>query len=83
MKQPAIYRMASARNGTLYCGVTSDLIKRVYEHRTSSAEGFTARYGCKLLVCFELHTDMTAAITREKQIKGGARPHAFAGPIGR
>jgi predicted GIY-YIG superfamily endonuclease len=76
--QPAIYIMASRRNGTLYVGVTSDLVRRVYQHRTFALPGFTSRHGCKLLVHYEMHPDMTAAITREKQIKGGSRTRKLA-----
>jgi len=72
MKQPAVYIMANRRNGTLYAGVTSDLPARVWQHRNGTI-GFTARYGCKLLVWYELHADMSAAIEREKQIKAGSR----------
>jgi putative endonuclease len=68
-KQPCVYIMASRRNGTLYIGVTSDLVKRVYEHKYGLADGFTRKYGVHHLVFFELHADMLAAITREKQIK--------------
>ena len=78
MKQPAIYIMASRRNGTLYAGVTSDLVQRVWQHRESVIPGFTARYDCKMLVWYELNDDMTAAITREKQIKGGSRKKKLA-----
>ena len=73
MKQPATYIMASKRNGTLYTGVTSDLVRRVWQHRQGIAESFARRHGCKILVWFELGGDMAAAITREKQIKGGSR----------
>ncbi|WP_350149991.1 GIY-YIG nuclease family protein [Nitrosomonas sp.] len=69
MKQPCVYILASQRNGTLYTGVTSDLIKRVWEHKNDQAEGFTKKYAVHLLVYFEQHEDMNAAITREKQIK--------------
>ena len=72
-KQPATYIMASGRHGTLYVGGTSDLLRRAYQHRNGALPGFTSRYGCKLLVWFEMHADMTAAIIREKQIKGGSR----------
>ena len=65
--------MASKRNGTLYTGVTSDLVKRVWQHRTGAVRGFTNRYGCKLLVWFEVGGDMEGAILREKQIKEGSR----------
>ena len=70
--------MANRRNGTLYTGVTSDLVKRVWQHREGAAEGFTKRYGCKLLVWFELAGTMHAAITREKQLKGGSRARKLA-----
>jgi len=69
MKQPAVYILASKRNGTLYTGVTSDLRKRVFEHRSDTIEGFTKKYAVHDLVYFELHENMPAAITREKQIK--------------
>ena len=61
--------LSSKRNGTLYVGVTSDLIKRVYEHKHGLADGFTKKYKIHCLVYFEPHQDMNAAITREKQIK--------------
>jgi len=76
--QPAVYIMASARNGTLYVGVTSNLVQRVWQHREGIADGFTSRYGCKLLVWFELHATMEYAITREKRIKGGSRKRKLA-----
>ena len=69
MKQPAVYILASQRNGTLYIGVTSDLIKRIWEHRNDAVEGFTQKYRVHLLVYYELHSDMAAAIMREKQLK--------------
>ncbi len=78
MLQPTTYIMANRRNGTLYVGVTSDLVWRAYEHRNGIIAGFTSRYRCKLLVYFELHADMTAAITREKQLKGGSRARKLA-----
>lgn len=65
----AVYIVASRRNGTLYIGVTSDLIKRAQEHREELVDGFTRRYGCKLLVWFEQHEQMHTAMTREKQLK--------------
>jgi putative endonuclease len=67
--QPAVYILASQRNGTLYTGVTSDLIKRTWEHKNNFVDGFTKRYGVHFLVYFELHGNMISAITREKQIK--------------
>ena len=68
-----MYMMASKRNGTIYVGVTSDLVKRVWQHRTGAADGFTKRYECKQLVWFEPHDAMESAILREKQLKGGSR----------
>jgi putative endonuclease len=68
-KASYVYMLASARNGTLYLGVTSDLVKRIWEHREGVFEGFTKKYGIKHLVWFEVHTDVIAAITREKQLK--------------
>ena len=67
--QPTVYLLASRRNGTLYVGVTSDLIKRVAEHRDGLIEGFTKDYGVNRLVWFEQHATMEAAILREKRIK--------------
>ena len=68
-RQPAVYILASKRNGTLYVGVTSDLRRRVWEHRNDLADGFTKKYGVHRLVYFEPHEDMDGAIRREKQIK--------------
>ena len=68
-KQPAVYILASKRNGTLYIGVTSDLIKRIWEHKNNLVEGFTKRYGVHHLVWYELHNKMGAAIEREKRLK--------------
>jgi putative endonuclease len=68
-KQPALYILASRRNGTLYIGVTSDLQKRIWEHKNDLFEGFTKRYSVHRLVYYELHDEMVSAITREKQIK--------------
>ena len=74
-KQPCVYILASKRNGTLYVGVTSDLLKRVWEHKDNVVEGFTRRYGVHILVWFEMHETMESAITREKAIlrSGSAR----------
>jgi putative endonuclease len=78
VKQPAVYIMASQRNGTLYTGVTSDLIQRVWQHREGVADGFTRRRGCKRLVWYELRGSMEDAILREKQLKGGSRAKKLA-----
>jgi putative endonuclease len=68
-KQPAVYILASKRNGTLYIGVTSDLVKRVWQHRNDMEEGFTKRYGIHHLVWYELHENMESALQREKRLK--------------
>jgi len=77
-KQPAVYILASKRNGTLYTGVTSNLTQRVWQHKNNSADGFTKRYSVHMLVYFELADEMLAAIAREKQIKGGSRARKLA-----
>jgi putative endonuclease len=73
MKQPAVYILASGKNGTLYTGVTSDLVKRIWEHKQDLADGFTKQYQVHSLVYYELCDDMLGAIAREKQIKAGSR----------
>ena len=78
MKHPAVYIMASRRNGTLYVGVTSDVGRRAFEHRTGAIKGFTRRYGCKKLVWFEPYERIDVAIAREKQIKSGSRKDKLA-----
>ncbi len=78
MRQPAVYIVANRRNGALYTGVTSVLVKRVWQHREGQIEGFTKRYGCKLLVWYELCGSMENAILREKQIKAGSRAKKLA-----
>jgi putative endonuclease len=67
--QPAVYILASQRNGTLYIGVTSNLVQRIWQHKNDVVEGFTEKYGVHTLVYFELLDDMPNAITREKQLK--------------
>ena len=67
--QPAVYIVASKPNGTLYIGVTSNLVQRAWRHRHHEFEGFTARYEVVRLVWYELHGDMEHAITREKRLK--------------
>ncbi len=64
-----VYILSSKRNGTLYIGFTSDLVKRIYEHKSNIVDGFTKKYGVHDLVYFEQHQDVSEAITREKQIK--------------
>ena len=68
-KNPCVYMLASERNGTLYIGVTSDLVNRCWEHKSDLVDGFTKKYEVHHLVYYELHEDMTAAILREKQLK--------------
>ena len=68
-KAYCVYIMASARNGTLYIGATSDLIKRVYEHKVGAVAGFTLRYGVDRLVWFEQHDSAQGMVTRERQLK--------------
>lgn len=69
MKQPCVYILASKRNGTLYVGVTSDLIQRIWQHKEGLVEGFTSKYNVKMLVWYEIHATMAEAIAREKAIK--------------
>ncbi len=78
MKQPAVYILASGKNGTLYTGVTSDLVKRVWEHKQDLVDGFTKKYQVHYLVYYELCDDMQSAITREKLIKAGSRSKKVA-----
>src|SRR5690348_12177059 len=68
-KQYYVYILASKKYGTLYTGVTNDLIKRVYEHKESVVQGFTKQYRVNMLVYYEIHEDIYEAITREKRIK--------------
>ena len=72
-----VYLLASKPYGTLYAGVTSDLVKRVFEHKSKSVPGFAARYGIDTLVWFEAHDSIEAAIRREKQIKEWKREWKF------
>jgi putative endonuclease len=73
-RNPAVYILASKHNGTLYIGVTRDLVKRVWEHKHDVVEGFTRKYGIHTLVYFEQHNEMAEAIRREKQLKKWNRP---------
>jgi putative endonuclease len=78
VKQPCVYMVTNGRNGTIYTGVTSNLPRRAFEHREGLIPGFSTKYGCKLLVWYEVHDNMAAAIEREKQIKGGSRARKIA-----
>ena len=71
--QPAVYILASRRNGTIYTGVTSDLMGRIHQHREGTLGGFTKRHGIKLLVWFEQNSTMEHAIVREKRVKSWIR----------
>ena len=72
-RQAWLYIMANRPNGTIYVGITSDLIRRAWQHRTGAIPGFTKRYGLKRLVYVEAHESMPAAITREKNVKSWPR----------
>ena len=72
--QPCVYILASRRLGTLYVGVTSDLVKRLWQHREGVVPGFTKRHRLHILVWFEQHSAMESAIAREKQLKNWHRP---------
>ena len=69
MKQPCVYIMTNKPNGTLYTGVTSNLVQRVWQHKNNLVEGFTKRYGTHTLVWYEAHDTMSGAIMREKRVK--------------
>ena len=69
MKLPCVYILASRRNGTLYIGVTSDIARRVWEHRSDLVQGFTKRYGVHTLVWYEVHESVESATEREKRLK--------------
>ncbi|WP_147141966.1 GIY-YIG nuclease family protein [Rickettsia asiatica] len=73
MKQPIVYIVTNKKNGILYTGVTSNLIKRVYQHKNDIIRGFSKKYNCKILVFYEIHETMNSVINREKQIKAGSR----------
>ncbi|WP_404712351.1 GIY-YIG nuclease family protein [Sphingomonas sp. MMS24-J13] len=72
-RQPCVYILASDRNGTLYIGVSSNLVARMHQHRSGEIKGFTSQYGVRKLVQFEIFEDMASAIAREKQLKGWRR----------
>jgi putative endonuclease len=73
MRGGFVYIMSNRKHGTLYVGVTADLVRRAYEHRTGCIEGFTRRYGLKRLIWFEGHEEIVPAIQREKAIKDWPR----------
>ncbi|NEW88245.1 GIY-YIG nuclease family protein [Rhodopseudomonas sp. WA056] len=73
-----VYLLASRKDGALYVGVTNDLVRRVYEHRTKAVPGFTSKYNIAKLVWFEIHDDPISAITREKEIKKWRRAWKLA-----
>jgi putative endonuclease len=75
---PCVYITASRRNGTLYTGVTSDIARRTFEHRSGALPGFTRRYGVRMLAYVEFHETMAAALQREKQIKKWRRAWKLA-----
>ena len=78
MKNPFVYILTNKPRGTLYVGVTSDLVKRIWQHKNNVFEGFSSKYYLHTLVWFEQHASMEAAILREKQIKGGSRQKKIA-----
>ena len=73
MKQPCVYTLASKRNGTLYIGVTSNLVQRIWQHRNGLTGGFTQQHGVHTLVWYESHESMESAIAREKALKKSRR----------
>ena len=77
-REAAVYILSNRRQGTLYTGVTSNLVRRIHEHKTGDTEGFATRYGCDRLVHFELFDRIDDAIAREKQIKAGSRANKIA-----
>jgi len=78
MKQPAVYILTNKRNDTLYTGVTSNLMERIYQHKNGIKSNFASKHGCGLLVYFALYDDMEQAILEEKRIKGGNRKRKIA-----
>lgn len=69
VRHPCVYLLASSRNGTLYVGVTSDLVGRMYQHKDDLCDGFSKQHGVRFLMWYECHESMLNAITREKQLK--------------
>jgi len=77
-KRPVVYILASCRNGTLYVGVTSNLVTRIWQHRNDLIDGFTRKYHIHILVYYEVHREISQAITREKQLKKWRRAWKLA-----
>ena len=77
-KNGYVYILFNKKNGTLYTGVTSDIIKRTYEHKNKLVEGFSSNYGTDKLGYYEMHDSIASAIEREKKIKGGSRKSKLA-----
>ena len=73
VKQPCVYILASQRNGTLYVGVTSNLVQRIWQHKSDLVDGFTKKYGVHMLVWYEAHETLESAIAREKALKSWRR----------
>ncbi|BCN92740.1 endonuclease [Thiomicrorhabdus immobilis] len=78
MKQGYIYIMTNKKNGTLYVGVTSNLVQRIYQHKNHLVDGFTKRYSLDQFVYYEQYDDIVTAIEREKQLKAGSRKKKIA-----
>ena len=78
MKTVAVYILTNKRDGVLYTGVTSNLMKRIFEHKQQTVEGFTKKYNCTQLVFYELHDFIDTAIEREKKIKSKTRKNKLA-----
>ena len=73
-----VYIVSNKTNNVLYVGITSDIVKRIYEHKTKAVQGFTCKYNISKLLYYEIHTDVNIAIEREKQIKKWSREKKFA-----
>jgi putative endonuclease len=73
MTQGYIYILTNKKDGVLYIGVTSNIIRRIYEHKNGLVDGFSKKYNCKILVYIEIYNDISDAITREKVLKGWVR----------
>lgn len=73
MKKGFVYMMSNKKDGVLYIGVTSDIVKRIYEHKNGFVDGFTKQYNLKNLVYYEVYDDITEAVKREKQLKNWHR----------